>query len=52
MALPENSVGEYGAELPDEGAVLQQLPAQVQRDILRVHHTLPIVIVNRQVNLI
>ncbi len=44
LALPEYSVGENSAEFPDEGAVLQQLPAQVQRDILRVHHTL----VNRQ----
>ncbi len=48
MALPEYSVGEHGAEFPDEGAVLQQLPAQVQRDILRVHHALPVVTVNRQ----
>jgi hypothetical protein len=46
--LPEYSVGEHCAEFPDEGAVLQQLPAQVQRDILRVHHTLPVVMVNRQ----
>ncbi len=48
VALPENSVGENSAEFPDEGAVLQQLPAQVQRDILRVHNTLPVVVVNRQ----
>ncbi len=48
VALPEYSVGEHCAEFPDEGAVLQQLPAQVQGDILRVHHTLPVVIVNRQ----
>jgi hypothetical protein len=39
--MPEYSICEDGAQLSDERAVLQQLPAQVQWNILRVHHALP-----------
>lgn len=35
--MPKN-VGLSGC-VPDEGALLQQLPAQIQRDVLAVHHT-------------
>ena len=37
LNIPKNV--DFGSSVPDEGALLQQLSAQIQRDVLTVHHT-------------
>ena len=37
LNIPKNV--DFGSSVPDEGALLQQLSAQIQWDVLTVHHT-------------